>query len=166
VGQQISDVPHAATQLPLAQQPPLQWSTDEQVVPHLLLTQAVWRGQSVATLQPQAPPTQPRPIVEALQLTHACPDAPQVDVMVPSAQVPALQHEPLPQVPSFAAPHALVQAPWWQVGVIPPHTWHVDFGAPHAPFASPCWHDVPSQQPLHCRPPAQDLAQTLSAPHA
>jgi len=112
LGQQIAAVPHAATQLPPAQHPPLQWSTDEHVVPHLWLTHAVSMGQSVATLQPQAPPTQARPIVEELQLTHACPDAPHVDAMVPSAHVPPLQHEPLPHVPSFAAPHASVHAPW------------------------------------------------------
>jgi hypothetical protein len=80
--------------------------------------------------------------------------------------MPALQHEPLPQVPSFADPHALVHAPLWHVGVIPPHTWQTDFWAPHAPFVSPLWHDAPSQQPLHSRPPAQDFAQTLPAPHA
>lgn len=111
VGQQISVVPHAATQLPLAQQPPLQRSTDEQLAPHLWFSHAVSTGQSAAALQPQAPPTQARPTVDELQLMHACPDAPQVDPMVPLAHVPALQHEPLPHVPSFAAPHAPVHAP-------------------------------------------------------
>jgi hypothetical protein len=160
------EVGHIATQLPLSQHPPLHLAWLVHVVPQWPLTHAVSVGQSVLVLQPQAPPTHAWPSDAFSQSTHASPMVPHVAGMVPSAQVPALQHEPMPQVPSFPVPHAPVHVPAEHVGVCPPHAWQAVVPAPHASLAVPGWHVVPSQQPLHARPPAQDVVQMFMGPQA
>jgi hypothetical protein len=157
---------HIDTQLPLLQHPPLHRSWVEHVVPHLLFTHAMPVGQSLNELQPHAPPTHAWPSDEFSQSTHDSPAPPQLVGWVPLAQCPALQQKPGPHVPSLPVPHVSVHAPALHVGVCPSHTWHTVLAAPHAALVVPSAHVVPSQQPLHSRPPAHDVVHTFIGPQA
>jgi hypothetical protein len=113
---------HVWTQVPLSQHPPLQRSCVEHVVPHLWFTHAVSVGQSDGELQPQAPLMHAWPFDEVSQFTHASPALPQLVGWVPTAQAPALQQKPAPQVPSLPVPQDSTHAPALHVGVCPSHT--------------------------------------------
>lgn len=138
----------------------------EHVAPHLPLTHARPVGQSENVWQAQAPATHAWPSDEFSQSTHASPGPPQLVGWVPTAQFPALQQKPGPHVPSLPAPHASMHAPALHVGVCPSHTWHTVLAAPQAALVVPSAHAVPSQQPLHSRPPAHDVVHRFIAPQA
>jgi hypothetical protein len=98
--------PHAAGdvpgwQTPLAQQAPLQGWLALQVVVQVALmpSHANPAGQSLAEIQPHAPPAIPGrqvvPMLLPVQSTHAPPVAPHANRPKPAAQLPAAQQPPL-----------------------------------------------------------------------
>src|SRR5215468_8916050 len=91
------------------------------------------------------------------QFVHA-PEKPQWFCCVPSWHCPFEQQNPLPHVPSLAAPQAEVQKPAEQVGVRSTHVAHMPPLAPQAPLARPPTHCEPLQQP--------PLQLVCPAPHA
>lgn len=105
--QAMPDVPHApsavpAAQVPLLQQAPLHGELFEQAVVHRCVDvlQALPAGQSLAELQPHAPPpvtaVHTWPMLEVEQSTQAPPVEPQPpELLVPGEQLPARQQPPL-----------------------------------------------------------------------
>jgi hypothetical protein len=90
--------PQAVVEVPVRHTPPDDWLQQPwlhgcdplQALVHLWLdrSQALWAGQSLVWLQPQAPVTQAWPLVFDEQSRQALPAAPQVRAAVPTLQVP------------------------------------------------------------------------------
>jgi hypothetical protein len=105
--QAMPDAPQALLAVPLAQVPPLQQAPlhgelDEQAVVHWceVVLQALPAGQSLAELQPHAPPPVTAlhrwPMLDDEQSMQAPPFEPQPpELLVPGAQLPARQQPPL-----------------------------------------------------------------------
>ncbi len=164
-------VPQVAAVSPLwhvpvvrSQQPPLHWPAPVHAVVHLWLLQAVFAGQSVATLQPQLPATQAVPFELPVQSVHAEAE-PQAVGPPPSMHMPLEppQQNPAPQPPPS---HDAVQEPPMHVGVSPPHVAHLLPDEPHAAFVFPGTQVVPLQQPpVQGRtPPSADAQLVVQSP--
>ena len=153
--------PHAGRVSPGAhtpelQQPPLQGSPEEHVVPHIPVdvSQASSVGQSVAIAQPQSPvDRQALPDEPPRQKPQVPPSIPQARGDVPAAHMPELQQPPLH---GWLPEHVLVHTPLL-VSHASSAGQSVAMAQPHVPLER---HAVPEL------PPAHEVQVPPAAPHA